>query len=125
MKENIIEYVWIDGVGELRSKIRVHYSENFLKLREIPIWNYDGSSTCQAHGEDSEVIIKPCSMFFNPLITMNRKDRDVKTYIVMCETFKPSGEPLENNHRNWANKIFEKDLEKNFKNHIKKMPKLK
>ena len=28
----------------------------------------------------------------------------------MCETFKPNGEPLENNYRNWANTIFKKDL---------------
>ena len=111
MKENIIEYVWIDGIGELRSKIRIYHSENLLKLSDIPVWNYDGSSTYQAQGEDSEIIIKPCSVFFNPLITMYRKDKDIKTYIVMCETFKPNGEPLENNHRYWANKIFEKDLQ--------------
>ena len=109
MKENIIEYVWIDGIGQLRSKIRVYYSENLLRLQDVPVWNYDGSSTYQAQGEDSEIIIKPCSIFFNPLITAHRKDRDIKTYIVMCETFKPNGNPLDNNHRNWANKIFEKD----------------
>lgn len=110
MKENIIEYVWIDGLGNLRSKIRIYYSENLLKLEDFPVWNYDGSSTFQAQGEDSEIIIKPCSVFFNPLITTHRKDRDTKTYIVMCETFKPNGEPLENNYRNWANIIFKKDL---------------
>ena len=35
-------------------------------LEELPIWNYDGSSTEQAPGSDSEVLIKPVAMFNDP-----------------------------------------------------------
>ena len=57
------EYIWIDGNGGLRSKTRVHKGEAFLS--EFPVWNYDGSSTGQASGNDSEVFIKPCSIDSN------------------------------------------------------------
>ena len=107
MVDNIIvEYVWIDGVGNLRSKIRVMYYDKNIKLDDVPEWNYDGSSTYQANGEDSEIIIKPKALFVNPLLKTDTN----KAYIVMCDTYKPDGEPLINNHRHWANNIFEKDL---------------
>ena len=57
-----IEYVWIGGNNELRSKIKV-LEDN---IETIPDWNYDGSSTNQASGEDSEVIIKPRCIFNDP-----------------------------------------------------------
>ena len=56
------EYVWIGGNGELRSKIRTingcFSNINNHKNYEFPDWNYDGSSTQQATGDDSEVIIR-------------------------------------------------------------------
>ena len=70
---NIIEYVWIDGVNELRSKIKVYNNCKIKKISDIPEWNYDGSSTYQASGEDSEIIIKPCALFKNPLIEIHNK----------------------------------------------------
>lgn len=56
-----VEYVWIDGNYNLRSKIRTieKYVNNIL---EIPDWNFDGSSTNQAEGRDSEIILKPRSI---------------------------------------------------------------
>ena len=54
-----LEYIWIDNNYNLRSKIKVIYNTHTNDINDIPEWNYDGSSTQQAVGSDSEVIIKP------------------------------------------------------------------
>ena len=106
-----IEYVWIGGNNELRSKTRVQdypdlgmNYEPDLSLNQIPEWNYDGSSTNQASGEDSEIIIKPRSVFNDPF----RSNRD---YMVMCDTYQADGKPHKTNYRNWANDIFNQKLD--------------
>ncbi|KAF7638272.1 Glutamine synthetase [Meloidogyne graminicola] len=55
-----VEYVWIDGsIQNVRSKTK---TIDFIpkKVDELPIWNFDGSSTDQASvgGADSDVFIK-------------------------------------------------------------------
>uniref|UniRef100_A0A915MN39 glutamine synthetase n=1 Tax=Meloidogyne javanica TaxID=6303 RepID=A0A915MN39_MELJA len=53
-----VEYVWIDGsIQNVRSKTK---TVDFIpkKVDELPIWNFDGSSTDQASGADSDVFIK-------------------------------------------------------------------
>jgi glutamine synthetase len=105
--KSIIEYVWIGGNGELRSKAKVMDFQNLsLKniLSKLPKWNYDGSSTAQAEGNDSEVIIVPRKLVRCPF-------RGNGNFIVMCDTFKPNGEALDNNHRVKADKIFNGKLD--------------
>ena len=59
----IAEYVWIGGTGQdLRSKSRT-LSKMPEKPEDLPHWNYDGSSTGQAPGTDSEVYIIPRAIF--------------------------------------------------------------
>ena len=98
----IIEYVWIGGGNELRSKTKVMDREVY-SVSELSEWNYDGSSTAQATGEDSEVIIKPRALFNDPF-------RGGVHKMVMCDTYHPNGEPLENNHRVWAKSVFDQAL---------------
>nr|AAK60408.1 glutamine synthetase II [Gelidium crinale] len=87
----IVEYVWIDGYDAVRSKGR--YLKNIpSKASDLPDWNYDGSSTNQASGEDSEVIIKPQRIFPDPF-------RGKPNLLVMCDTYTPNGEPLKTNTR--------------------------
>jgi len=103
MASIIAEYIWIDGDGGLRSKART-LRLNEANIESIPEWNYDGSSTKQAEGKDSEVIIKPCSLYPCPFRLGNN-------ILVMCDTYKPTGEPLEGNNRAWAKEIFDKALD--------------
>ena len=100
-----LEYVWIDNDYNLRSKIKVMHDRSIdtIRVEDIPEWNYDGSSTNQSSGSDSEVIIKPCRMFSSK--------KDMFHILVLCDTYTPLGEPLKTNNRNNANEIFKQKLE--------------
>ena len=108
----ILEYVWIDGFGKARSKTKVIKktlgslvtSANF---RTIPEWNYDGSSTGQAEGPNSEVILKPVAYFKDPF------RRREGSYLILCETYVKEKNvlvPHKTNTRNSADKLFKKNL---------------
>lgn len=59
----IAEYVWIGGTGaDMRSKART-LAKMPTKPEDLPHWNYDGSSTGQAPGTDSEVYLIPRAIF--------------------------------------------------------------
>ena len=103
--QSICEYIWIGGEGELRSKTRVLYHFN---SNNIPEWNYDASSTGQAHSDgNTEGILKPVAYYRNPL----RKIQHFDNYLVLCETYDVDGNPLETNHRNNAKHIFDSKLD--------------
>ena len=98
-----VEYVWIGGNQELRCKTKV--MDTLVKsISDLSDWNYDGSSTGQAVGRDSEVIIKPCALFKDPF-------RGGENKIVLCDTYLPDGTPHVTNHRVWAQSIFNQKLE--------------
>ena len=103
---SLLEYIWIGGNNELRSKTRVEYKK-ILYIKDIPIWNYDGSSTNQLTNQskdlskhNTEILLKPVKFIKDPL----RKGEF--NYIVLCETYSSDGIPIFNNHRCLANKIF-------------------
>lgn len=99
----VTEYVWLGGNNEFRSKTRV-FDKEVTQLEQLPKWNYDGSSTEQAQGSDSEVILVPRQIFPDPI-------RGGNAVLVWCETTRPDGTYLPNSHRHWANEIFEKNKE--------------
>ena len=76
-------------------------SKEAQSIGSLPDWNYDGSSTGQASGEDSEVILKPAAKFKDPF-------RGGDNILVMCEAYTAKGEPLETNTRYSCNKVMEK-----------------
>ena len=97
-----VEYVWLGGKNELRSKTKVTSGD--ISLENLSKWNYDGSSTSQASGNDSEVIIVPRCLFNDPF--------NKNGYLTMCDTFKPDmTTPISNNHRVYAESVFNKKLE--------------
>jgi len=97
------EYVWLGGLDEVdvRSKTRT-LEKAITSLEDLPSWNYDGSSTGQAPGEDSEVIIKPVRIYKDPF-------RRAHHILVLCETYLPDGSPHPSNTRvkcnEWCEKI--------------------
>ena len=102
----ILEYVWIGGNGERRSKTRII---NFLirNVNDIPNWTSDGSSTGQADSNGmTEIILAPCKYFLNPLL--NNKNITCDNYIVLCETFDINMVALPSNYREKALRIFNK-----------------
>ena len=85
-------YIWIDGSGEgLRSKTKTLDSVP-KSVSELPIWNYDGSSTYQAEGRNSDTYLHPVKMYPDPF-------RGGDNVMVMCETYKYDNTPTETNHR--------------------------
>ena len=102
---SVIEYIWIGGNQELRSKTRVIH-ESINSLNDFK-WNYDGSSTEQADGTSSEIILLPVASFNNPLF----KEEGINSLIFLCETYNPDGTPAKNNTRSEAIEIFNKKIE--------------
>merc|ERR1719264_167431 len=89
----IVEHVWIGGHGhDIRSKCRTYQRDTIPAPGDISEWGYDGSSTNQASGEDSEVFIRPRKVVKCPL-------RGGMNCIALCDTYLPTGEPANTNFR--------------------------
>ena len=88
MSEFIVcEYIWLDGRGGLRSKTRVLTATNVKNVGDLPVWNYDGSSTWQANSDgNTEVLLTPVFMCADPLRP------DINGLLVLCETSKETSE---------------------------------
>ncbi|KAI1717998.1 glutamine synthetase, catalytic domain-containing protein [Ditylenchus destructor] len=85
-------YVWIDGTGEyLRSKTRTlpHVPAS---ITDYPEWNYDGSSTGQASGRNSDMFLHPVAVYPDPFL-------GGKARLVLCDTYDSSHNPSQTNHR--------------------------
>ena len=96
----VYEYIFLDSKNNFRSKTKVvngpiKFDKNQLPdIHHIPDWNYDGSSTGQADGTNSEVIIKPIYVCVDPF------RRNIKySYFVLCESYSDEKTPHKNNKR--------------------------
>jgi glutamine synthetase len=95
----IVEYVWIGGLGDdIRSKART-IEGPVTSVKDLPKWNYDGSSTYQAETENSEVEIIPVALFDDPF-------RGAPNKIALCETQYSDTKFTATNFRRIARKIF-------------------
>lgn len=98
-------YIWHDGTEPtqtLRSKTRIlKLEEDQVSLQDFPEWGFDGSSTNQASGEDSDLILKPVRFVNHPILGHGN-------YLVLCEVFNQDGEtPHPSNKRAWLREIME------------------
>ena len=97
------EYIWIDGhkpTAKLRSKTKI-FEGPVKSLDDIPMWGFDGSSTMQAEGSDSDCMLKPVYYLPDPI----RGGDDI---LVMNEVRKPDGSIHESNTRSRLVEIAEK-----------------
>jgi glutamine synthetase len=92
IKNVILEYVWIDAFNKTRSKNKVILLELDEKII-VEDWTFDGSSTGQASGTNSDIILKPGSIFKNPFI------KYTDSLLVLCECYNKDGTPHETNAR--------------------------
>ncbi len=93
------EYIWIDGAEptqQLRSKTMV-----LADGEEPPIWGFDGSSTNQAVGSDSDCVLRPVYICPDPLRGGNNK-------LVMSEVLNTDMTPHSSNTRAECQAVAEK-----------------
>ena len=101
MTNNIFltEYIWIDGtspVANIRSKTKTLTvgEDQEVTLEDFSEWSFDGSSTNQAAGDDSDCILKPVNFVKDPI-------RGEGNYLVLCEVLNADGTVHESNTRSF------------------------
>ena len=108
---NLCEYIWIDGdtpTRKLRSKGRIVFLNKKLEdisISDFPEWGFDGSSTYQAQGSDSDLILKPVNFVKDPL-------RGEGHFLVMCEVLKSDRSPHPTNTRAELRRVLDKGANK-------------
>ena len=98
-----VEYIWMDGhmpTQKLRSKTKVMKGP-INSISDLPIWSFDGSSTNQAVGDDSDCMLKPIYMVPDPI----RGGNDI---LVMCEVMNSDGSVHLSNTRAHLGHVSEK-----------------
>lgn len=96
------EYIWMDGnegaegkglvFNEMRAKTKVIQEPLGMNPKDYPDWSFDGSSTGQAEGNNSDCILNPVYVCPDPI-------RGEDNVLVLCEVFYPDGTPHETNTR--------------------------
>ncbi|POS69577.1 glutamine synthetase [Diaporthe helianthi] len=95
------EYIWIDSEGGTRSKSRtLDAKDGGYTAKDLPIWNFDGSSTGQAPGDNSDVYLRPAAVFPDPF----RRNGNL---LVLAECWDADGSPNKYNYRHQAAKLME------------------
>ncbi len=93
MAKSKLEYIWLDGykpTQSLRSKTKI--VDNFSgKLEDCPEWSFDGSSTEQAEGNNSDCLLKPVFIVADPAV--------INGYLVMTEVLDAAGNAHVSNGR--------------------------
>ncbi len=93
------EYIWMDGAEptqKLRCKTKI-----VKKGKEPPIWGFDGSSTNQAEGHASDLVLKPVFMCPDPI-------RGGDDKLVLCEVLNIDMTPHTTNTRSKLTGVAEK-----------------
>ena len=82
-----LDYIWLDGyqpTANIRTKSQMLEADSFDgSIDAVPMWGFDGSSTQQAEGHDSDCILKPARVYRNPL--------QENGYFVLCEVLTRDG----------------------------------
>ena len=84
----------------LTSKTKILYNP-VNNVNDLPEWGFDGSSTMQASGDNSDCALKPVFMVPDSI-------RGENNILVMCEVFNADGTPHITNTRSKLRLIAEK-----------------
>ena len=91
-----VTYIWIDGSSPtqtLRSKVKiVPLTQETYNPIDFPQWSFDGSSTYQAVGHDSDLILQPVRIVDDPILGEGN-------YLALCEVLNPDETPHISNKR--------------------------
>jgi len=90
-----VTYIWIDGTSPtqtLRSKVKVVGLTKVPTLEDFPQWSFDGSSTYQASGHDSDLTLQPVCFVDDPIAGPGN-------YLALCEVLNPDDTPHPSNKR--------------------------
>jgi len=106
----IAEYLWMDGVKpvaairgktkilDLKDEVTISTLTSEEGLSLVPIWGFDGSSTSQAEGHDSDCVLKPVRVYVDPFRTRMRPD--YISILVLNEVYeRPGVKPHSSNTR--------------------------
>ena len=102
------EYIWIDGTEPtpcLRSKTRIIEISDTVNISSFPDWGFDGSSTNQAAGDNSDCVLKPVTFVNDPL-------RAEGNFLVLCEVFNKDNTPHRTNTRSILRNVLESGASK-------------
>ena len=89
-----LDYIWLDGytpTQSLRTKCMMKEFDAFPTLDQLPDWGFDGSSTQQAEGGDSDCVLKPVALYPD-----GTRENGI---LVMCEVMLPDGTAHSTNAR--------------------------
>ena len=89
------EYLWIDGAQptqQVRSKARIVSVPDKPQPTDFPEWSFDGSSTGQADGNDSDCILAPVRVYNDPF-------RGAGNFLILCEVRNADDSTHESNQR--------------------------
>ena len=92
-----LEYLWLDGCNPTQIRNKTKIVERFDTTGDpregisAPVWGFDGSSTQQAEGNDSDCVLQPVRVYPNPL--------HYNSSLVLCEVYDVQFRPHKSNTR--------------------------
>jgi len=87
-----LEYLWLDGCNPTQIRSKTKIVKSFGRVGgEAPVWGFDGSSTEQAEGKNSDCVLKPVRVYPHP------SEQD--SSIVLCEVWNVDDTPHSTNTR--------------------------
>ena len=101
-----VEYIWMDGhkpTEKLRSKTKI-INGKVNNIDDLSMWGFDGSSTMQATGHNSDCMLNPVKFIPDPI-------RGGDNAIVLCEVFNADGTAHKTNTRAQLRELAEKHKE--------------
>ena len=96
-------YIWIDADNNPRSKMKVLENKHY-NVEDLPVWNFDGSSTKQAEGRFSDIFLYPQRIYSDPF-------NGGQHIMVLCECWDDENTPNKFNTRKQLKDLYAKHMD--------------